>query len=85
MTYVEDEIERLQCLIERTSDAIKKAKKLLDEQYSDNRSERYERLRDSKYELEQELEILTDDTFDGDPECFKRQYSYAPIEGFFYG
>lgn len=85
MVTVEEEIERLQWMIERLGNAIKKAKALLDEHYSDSRLDRYERLRDCQYELEGELEILTDDTFDGDPEDFKRQYSYAPMEGFFYG
>ena len=85
MVTIEEEVERLQWMIERLGNAIKKAKALLDEHYSDNRLERYERLCECKYEVEGELEVLTDDTFDGDPEDFRPCCTYAPMEGFFYG
>lgn len=84
-----DEIERLEYEIERLDKAIKHAKKLLDEKYSDNRLDRYERLRDCKYQLESELEGLTEDCFDGDFDVdnyiARHSCTYAPIEGFYYG
>lgn len=84
-----DEVERLECEIERLDKDIKQAKRLMDHQYSDNRLERYESLRDYKYQLESELEGLTEDCFDGDFDVddyiARRSRTYAPIEGFYYG
>lgn len=84
-----DEVERLEYEIERLDKDIKQAKRLMDCHYSDNRLERYESLRDYKYQLESELEGLTedcfDDDFDVDDYIAHRSRTYAPIEGFYYG